>query len=268
MNKPFSEQLLENFTTAYNNLINDNKYIYYYKYMPLDQTYQSLNAIKNNTLKFTQPCNFNDPYDSRTLINIDNQLYSDQDNFIEKFRKRYAICCFTADPLNILMWSHYASHHCGFVMEFKIEKSVLNQTIPILIKDYPFPVSYDNTFPVINFPSSDQKRNEILKTHEKISEFLKKSLLTKAECWIYEKELRLIFNTHLNHDYKVLDDGSVLKTYEPKTLSKIILGSNIKDECREHVLDAVKTFNKKNNQDVNVVAASLMKNEFKIEINS
>lgn len=267
MNKPFSHQILEKFSTTYSNLINDENYVYYYKYLSIDKpNHNSLCAIKDNVLKFTHPCNFNDPYDSMILISLNNKPHLDQDNFIDRFRKKYAICCFSADPLNILMWSHYANYHGGFVMEFKIEKSVIDNTENILPTDYPFPIFYENTFPRINFPSSQKEIAKLIKTHEKMSEFMKKSLLMKAECWKYEEELRLIVDTHSKHNFKTLGDGSVLKPYKPNSLSRVILGANISTDNKDLIIDAVSAFNIKNNQDVNVVEAKLIGDEFRIVV--
>lgn len=46
---------------------------------------------------------------------------------IEILNDEIGICSLSRNPLNLLMWAHYASSHTGFVVEF----SVFNEHLPL-----------------------------------------------------------------------------------------------------------------------------------------
>ena len=48
------------------------------------------------------------------------QIAMDNGEFCKQFSDNVGICSLTKDPLNLLMWAHYAQHHKGFVVEFEI----------------------------------------------------------------------------------------------------------------------------------------------------
>ena len=59
----------------------DEKYFYLYKHV--DATDGSLSIIRNGTLKFTKPQNFNDPFDCNQKllqINLDNINFQNEFN--------------------------------------------------------------------------------------------------------------------------------------------------------------------------------------------
>ena len=125
-----------------------------YKYLKFDEGATCI--LKHGTLKFTSPTDFNDPFDCRSTLDSDKAFdfyygkYADrfqQDhkylspakrlNKIRSFERSIkakikngvlidnllsgiGVSCFTTDPENILMWSHYADHHRGFVIEFDV----------------------------------------------------------------------------------------------------------------------------------------------------
>lgn len=80
------------------------------------------------------------------------------------------VCCFTTNPLNEIMWSHYAENNKGVCLEFDLSKT------PELHEKL-FPVNYTDTFPEIN--SIDE---------------LSDALLTKRTAWSKEVEWRILSN--------------------------------------------------------------------------
>ena len=130
-----------------------------YKYVPFSDG--SLKIISEGTMKFTSPTELNDPFDcapeiyvaeyikhisswkdllkkagdhkgyspakrivnkSKMLKHVENNVSSG--DFIKSFSEKYGICSLTRDPLNLLMWAHYAKDHTGFVVEFSIPTKV------------------------------------------------------------------------------------------------------------------------------------------------
>lgn len=43
-----------------------------------------------------------------------------QKRFSKSIKSNLSVTCFNNNPLNMLMWSHYAQSHTGFLVEFKI----------------------------------------------------------------------------------------------------------------------------------------------------
>lgn len=80
------------------------------------------------------------------------------------------VCCFTTNPLNEIMWSHYADNQKGVCLEFDLSKT------PQLHNKL-FQVNYTDTFPEIS--SIDM---------------LPTALLTKRTAWNYEDEWRILTN--------------------------------------------------------------------------
>jgi hypothetical protein len=94
----------------------------------------------------------------------------------------WRVCCFTTDPLNELMWAHYADNNKGVCLEFTVSNDqVLFEKL--------FPVEYNDTFPEIN--SMDE---------------LPEALLRKRKAWSNEAEWRLLamFNSHQSFNKEAL----------------------------------------------------------------
>lgn len=190
--------------------------IYRYKYLPF--TEGSLKTISEGTIKFACPLEFNDPfdclpyYDTTNLSNIHKirpdlfraagnrrglspaQRIQRKEEFVARLRnriedgtfandrlRRVGVLSLSKNPLNILMWSHYAAYHQGFVLEFRIPIMGRSEDI-IHITDrlLPFPVNY--------LPD----RPRIVVSQFETEDLVRKVLLTKSDLWKYEEEERVI----------------------------------------------------------------------------
>jgi len=105
--------------------------------------------------------------------------------------KNSAIFCLSAVNDSILMWSHYADHHKGAVIQLKanIQKdSVLR--LATLVK-------YVCTKPRFNLSCNNL---------DTLSDYLDKALYYKAEEWRYEEEYRIVIPDELddNNDTKLM----------------------------------------------------------------
>lgn len=117
----------------------------------------------------------------------------------------WSVCCFTTDPLNELMWAHYADNNKGVCLEFDLTKSPdLHEKIN--------PVRYNDTFPEIN--SMDE---------------VPEALLTKRTAWSTEKEWRLI------------SDVKGAKVFDKNSLTAVYFGCNVTkktiDDIRKYMID-------------------------------
>ncbi len=116
-------------------------------------------------------------------------------------------------PDNILMWSHYANSHQGFCLKFFDDETdrFIARRQEIL---------YSENYPIVN-PIKDDDRVR-----------LKKTLLTKAKHWEYEKEWRII-----DHE-----EGPGIKRFPPHLLVGVIFGCRMMEEhqglvrewCKSH----------------------------------
>jgi hypothetical protein len=102
------------------------------------------------------------------------------------------------------MWSHYSSHHQGFVLEFETSFEPFNKLQR---------VNYVDKMP--RFELSDFVRNQ---NHDK----LRQLFCTKSLDWAYEKEWRLLH-----------EKGDSLYAYDRKALKSIYFGPRMSEESKD-----------------------------------
>jgi len=224
---------------------------YLYKYRTLDgpgRLYAE-RLLVYDEVYFASPRSFNDPFDSKARIAVggtDDQhranllkLYSrkrpempeearrarveeiirsgrhrDPTIYDETTKKTQAaidavgVFCLAETPASILMWAHYAGSHSGFCIQ------LLHQDEPFLGRAQK--VEYSDTYPCILYPvdSDDAK--------------VDKWLLTKADCWEYEAEWRVIEQA-----------GPGIYELPPQLLTGVILGSRVPETDRTQLRDWV-----------------------------
>lgn len=214
----------------------------------------NLDALRNRTLYYPSPRNFNDPFDcapsapvlsmelcrelaerklkSEPRLNVkqhpelsrsqiieymanDIQRSNDGGETRDWFYSGYGILCLTRDPTSILMWSHYGKNHSGFALEF----------------DYRYAVSfnsdsshhYPSEYKLITVPVTYTNTRPPFKAlKESSSPF--DGFLEKASCWEYEKEERVI-----------VENGDRSIAFDPTLISAILVGA----KCSEETLDKI-----------------------------
>jgi hypothetical protein len=220
-----------------------------YKYYAIDEWTERI--FKNTELYFSSPVSFNDPFDSKISfiyagsrndrkrflkkwsevhrpdlprkdrlgyekrirkqgLDIQAMAPGIQKKFMAA-RRRMGVFCMTEDRENILMWSHYATEHKGFCIEFRTDNAFFSRARA---------VQYDITVPCVN----------LLEPWDNLITKGAVGLLTKAEDWRYEKEWRIV---------KI--DGTGVQICPAEALSGVILGCRmlaetkrqIKEWCRE-----------------------------------
>jgi len=124
------------------------------------------------------------------------------------------ICCFSKDPLNILMWSYYGDNHFGLCMGFDTNKDKKTFT-PML------EVNYDENMERTKVSTIDLikgKQSTWGITH------------TKSHIWSHEKEVRTI---------KLDTDQNIFK-YKKEALVELIFGCNVADEVIDGYIKLLK----------------------------
>jgi hypothetical protein len=251
-----------------------------YKY--LEYSNDSLKIITEGTIKFSDPTKFNDPFDclpcydpskADHVVNTRPDLMLAAANFrglsLEKLMKEnpkqrlanalesgqysfdlassVGVCSLSRDPLNLLMWAHYADKHKGFVVEFRIPEEATEpfktetQSFEFLV---PQKVVYKQNRPIVLPTDSEDEK-------------LNKQYLTKGLPWQYEQEERVIDWIRKSGIHK----------YDQKTiLSSIITGLKMNSKHVKDIKEKVITLNKKYKMSVSVHAIATRKNKSEIYV--
>lgn len=209
-----------------------------YKYR--SGTAQDLTNLSNAKLWFSHPTQFNDPFDCaydivipklsrEQCVSIFKRLASrpHDANWLSKFSDEDLQCqipaglksavesglnavggvsCFSAINDNLLMWGHYGRGHRGFCLEFDTSAD------PAFLKSHK--VRYSNAIPqlgVETFLDGDFSQ-------------LMGLLLTKAKCWEYEQEWRVLHN-----------QSSLAYGHERECLTGIYFGAKMPNEQKQMI---------------------------------
>ena len=202
-----------------------------YKYIDFDTGINNILVCKS--LKFTNPNEFNDPFDcdeELISLNITEKFLSDfinrnqpnknrdekrrllremlkgEKRFIsifnaelQKQKDQFRVSCFSKTEKEILMWSHYANKHRGICIGF--QKSGFSRNPDSI----PTEVIYLDEFRPIDYESGNL-------------EAFKGWLTTKSDKWSYEEEVRL-FN------YKKKE----IISFEQELVKEIIFGCKVEE---------------------------------------
>lgn len=208
----------------------------------INETYRDV-VITKQFLWFSKPDDFNDPLDSRldyrqvySAEEIENfwqeflksklnhpqsleevlSCWGENDKFVEQqnrtfnqFRSQMGVCCFSATPTNILMWSHYANNHKGIVYEF--EPDLFLDSLSDGFTCHPMRVDYakHNEYELLSYASTGKPKQDQFVTEQ----------LTKAKDWEYEQEYLFI-------DLK----GNGNKSFKKESLKSVIFGAKTPSE--------------------------------------
>lgn len=187
--------------------------------------------------------------EERKAINLatDEQLLSFFQNgtyaleaYFEMLEKKIGVLSLTKNRDNLLMWSHYANEHEGFVVEFDKEHTYFNQnknTLASLRR-----VNYNEIRPEIEI---DLNENQI------------EIFLTKSKKWEYEEEFR-VFNKLKNADFI---KGDIHLFSFPKDLIKsIYMGVRMEEKNKNIIRKIIK--NNSNFAHVKLYDMSLSEKKF------
>lgn len=231
-----------------------------YKYRAFDKEEHSLDILRNGELWFAFPKTLNDPFDCKIEFDLTStmdtyasiwrkisnsrsiieQKPSCIDSLIEMFYPEipFRVLSLTKNPLNFLMWSHYADSHKGFCIGLKTYKDMDANSIKIESGQVIEKNKYDiiNLLPLIPVIYSDDMPSPIDAFKTATDEESIRFLTQKSTLWKYEEEQRCI-----------LDNNVLLKPGTPIKISKddiaeIIFGLNIKNEDKEKIINIVSNY--------------------------
>lgn len=246
---------------------------YLYKYQELSA--YSLASLINGTIWLAKPKTFNDPFDCAiSLYGKPNYKGSDMDvselmekiksecqmnnntqdhlkykdalekasnykDALEKAQKTIdniyeesGICSFSAKPDHLLMWSHYANHHRGFCIEYDCREGTK-------LRKFACQVKYEDSMPKVI-------RSDLAPTTETNDALW----LTKARCWSYEEEWRII-------EY----EGGNMSYFALSTIVSVIFGERMPESDRSMITHALR-----HEKNIQFKKAVLRKDHFLIDI--
>lgn len=187
--------------------------------------------IINNTLQFSDPTVFNDPFDcNEKLLKIDiegvnldetiskisselnipknlienlKRLLKEPNNITEILKnekQKYKLACFSEVNDETLMWSHYADKHSGVCIGFD------------------FPHQYEEKF--ILCPANYIECLQPVDGEADKDRVILYWLATKSKRWDYEREIRAITHSKTQEKYELI-------TFNPQNIKEIIFGCNV-----------------------------------------
>ena len=233
---------------------------YVYKYKPLNKFTERI--FKDSNIWFAKPNTLNDPFDCQIVTkndntkeeilaflkkrnhidlikNLNNGLFTEDlwnqniNEVINTFINKCGISCFAGSNDNILMWSHYTNSHKGICIKFDILEDLNFFMLPLQVK-------YSELYPEYNHIREDRTM------------LIEKLFQTKAKCWEYENEIRIL---------KPLQNGNI--KFNKAIVKEICFGVN----TNESEILFYKNLVKKNNfQNIIFKKAKVSKNKFNLVI--
>lgn len=211
-----------------------------YKYMATHTPDKGGDLLKfifeDNTLRFSSPLSFNDPFELRphikNMINEENHILQDAFfnhlNITEQAHKFYdmavtalshdiGILCLSGLCDNLVMWGNYADNHKGIVIEFDDAHPFFN--------------------PDCEITSFVHKLKEVVYVDERISMNSdewgenEKTFLPKSKDWEYENEYRmtiLLEENDRNHNRFNIK-------FPPEIITAVYIGCKATEETKKYV---------------------------------
>ena len=219
-----------------------------YKYMEPET---ALIVLKNKTLRYSEPSEFNDYYDANPpYIFADTTITKEQSDFLRTvlntFTEQSRILSLSSTNNHIMMWGHYTDCNQGVVIGFNPNAERFKKATK---------VNYDD-----NIVKISCSYYELINTPKNINPFLKalKTLFTtKRLCWQYENEWRIIIDLEFNN-FWILEERKINPEYEtaatqieqkekyvdlpfkPEDVKSIYLGAKIAPENQKEIINLIK----------------------------
>ena len=186
----------------------------------LAKAYKELPRAQRKAFSFKK---FEKMYDSYEVVNEASKRMAAltpmaANSALSTLANNTGILCLTKQPDNLLMWSHYAESHQGFVIEFDEESCFFNQKR-----------SDNDEFGHLREVIYQQARPSIVLSNTHASELL----LTKGLIWAPEEEWRMLWP-------RSNDPGeSYLLDFPSSAVKSVILGCNMTKNNKEKIFGII-----------------------------
>ncbi len=191
--------------------VNEGPYFYRFVSLSGERADHLRDVVLANRLFQPSPISFNDPFDCRAILSfnvseaewrayfetlvrskasretevaaeVDRRMAEKEkqgSEFEEGVLKRLqtdidaaGVVCFSSDPTNMLLWSHYANGHRGACLRFDADSDTFCRAQEVQYRNY-------------------CKVFKVTEVRRRAEEAMEAAILTKAEAWKYEREWRL-----------------------------------------------------------------------------
>ena len=210
-------------------------------------------VLENRKIAFPRLTHMNDPYEGQIswMLLEDEQKEAENDDFrieriqyqvhIEKTINQFGILCLSNTPDNILMWSHYAANHQGFLIGFDTSHDFFNTTEKEI--DYHWQLTETLIAPGFGSVRPIEYRRQLLNIPTNGNYSLYNVFFAKSYHWQYEKEYRIVKNVlEVTSNYHFEQRGKIMFLEFPvDAIKEFILGLNTSKEHVNALNDLAKT---------------------------
>lgn len=219
-----------------------------YKYMEPET---ALIVLKNKTLRYSEPSEFNDYYDANPpYIFADTNITKEQSDclrtVLNTFTEQSRILSLSSINNDIMMWGHYTGCNKGVVIGFNPNAERFNSATK---------VNYDDN--IVKIPGSYYELTNVLKDTNPFLKALETLFTTKRLCWQYENEWRIVINLETNNSW-ILEERKNNPKYEkaatqieqnmpyvdlpfkPEDVKSIYLGAKISPKDQFKIINLIK----------------------------
>lgn len=201
-----------------------------------------LNELKNKELYFSQPSEFNDPFDCqleyervlhKDLLGFLNSANIDVNSLVDQVNSHIRsarVCCFSTARKNQLMWAHYSAKHEGICIGFDTaiiarETNCQMQGVDYMAKH---PLSSKNKIRGVLDELQLREGLNLANDQQAVFEAIAGRLLcSKYSFWRYEREVRLI------------SQGAVKKAISPKAITSVTIGLKATEKVKKELHSAL-----------------------------
>lgn len=165
------------------------------------------------SIKFNTIGRFNDPFESYgsclTTVNDDNSLL--HLTLRHTINNDLACLCLSKSPLSVLMWSHYADSHSGYVVGIDTEVADFENSTDCIITASDGDIKYRIT------RNKEKLHVDTDSINDKVT--IKKLLLDKSIHWEYEQETRVVKHTSkltvkdINFTHEIKNTSAIKEIY-------------------------------------------------------
>lgn len=219
-----------------------------YKYMKPET---ALIVLKNKTLRYSEPSEFNDYYDANPpYVFADTTITKEQSDFLRTvlnpLTEKSRILSLSSTNNHIMMWGHYTGCNKGVVIGFNPNAERFKKATK---------VNYDDN--IVKIPGSYYELTNVLKNINPFLKALETLFTTKRLCWRYENEWRIVINLEFNN-FWILEERKINPEYEtaatqieqkekyvdlpfkPEDVKSLYLGAKISPENQKEIINLIK----------------------------
>ena len=204
-----------------------------YQYIPYDKN--AIHNILQESISFSNPQNFNDPFDPPIKI-FEKEVERNKEGLMA--RLNFRITCLTTNNKSILMWSHYAQKHTGACIAYDTSKLETEEYIFLRKVQYGCKISRPKkNFKMVYVQISGSESNTNTNLSDDPNNInLLQIYSIKDENWNYEKEYRLIYtnpdNEPENFITKKCPITAIYLGYDMPSVDKDFIIEKIKEKNR------------------------------------